>query len=212
MDTWWNSIESVSKFNTWMQVAIAVFGFLAALAMTLTISASNRISALKSIETATLRQRLEATEKSANASQQRLIQRSLSEAQEQDLIQILKAFEVKARIPVICSETRETMVFGSQIMRILQKAGWDTDLSLGTASPAWEGLILTVENSSQPPASATVLASQLAKYGFSVTITNRDGAPKIMGLSASKNLGAVNTKLDLLNFWIGDKPEIKQIP
>lgn len=209
MDTWWNSVETVSRINTWMQVFIVVFGILTAAATAFKIIASNRISALQSVEAAALRQRLEITEKNANAAHQHLIQRSLSEAQEQDLIQILRAIEVKARIPVICSETRETMVFGSQIMRILQEAGWDTNPSLGTASPAWEGLILTVENPSQPPVIATALVSELAKYGFSVTIANRAGAPKVINISASMNTGAVNAKLDLLNFWIGEKPEIK---
>src|SRR3989338_656218 len=82
----------------------------------------------------------------------------------------------------------EPMVFGPQIVRILREAGWDTEPTPGVASPQWEGIILTVENPSQPPASATLLANQLTKYGFKVTVTHRQGAPKIKSLTGNRSL------------------------
>lgn len=60
--SWWDSIEQVSKFNTYMQIAIVLFGFLTASATYLSNKAANRISDLQSKKEVKTQQRLEATE------------------------------------------------------------------------------------------------------------------------------------------------------
>ena len=137
--------------------------------------------------------------------QQQIAQRAFSDTQEVALIQALGT--LKARIPVTCPEVSEPGIFGAQIGRILSKANWNT--SLGTASPSWEGLILTVEDLSNPPPSAVLLVSEFAKAGIVVTMTGRDGAPKIRTLSGSINLlgGDNKNKLDVLNLWVGENPK-----
>jgi hypothetical protein len=61
MGGWWDSVDAVARFNNWMQVSIAVFGFLTAAATALTIVASNRIGSLQSAESAQMRKQLEVT-------------------------------------------------------------------------------------------------------------------------------------------------------
>ena len=63
MGGWWDSVASVARFNTWMQIAIVVFGVLTAAATALTIVASNRISDLQAKDAALLQARLGAAEK-----------------------------------------------------------------------------------------------------------------------------------------------------
>jgi len=62
MPGWWNSIDAVSRFNLWTQVAIAVFGVLAAIATVLSVAGSKRLSVLQSQEADTLQARLRAAE------------------------------------------------------------------------------------------------------------------------------------------------------
>lgn len=66
MEDWWQSIDSVIKFQNWMQVSIVVFLVLTAIATALTIIAANRISKLRNNEEEVQRQRLQKTEKSAD--------------------------------------------------------------------------------------------------------------------------------------------------
>lgn len=62
MWSWWNSIEAVSKFNTYMQISIVVFGFLTASATYLSNKAANRISEIQAKKESETHKRLEATE------------------------------------------------------------------------------------------------------------------------------------------------------
>ena len=136
MDSWWNSADAVTRFNTWMQIAIVVFGILTAAATGLTIIGANRLSALQVTETTELRRRLEATEATAVAAKQHLGQRALSATQENEqLLQLLTSSGVPARIPIICSESSEALIFGRQLTLLLQNAGWNTEPQPGTASP-----------------------------------------------------------------------------
>lgn len=61
MGGWWDSVDAVAKFNTWMQVSIVVFGIFTAAATALTIVASNRIASLQSAESARMREELKLT-------------------------------------------------------------------------------------------------------------------------------------------------------
>ena len=191
-----------------MQIAIVVFGILTAAATGLTIIGANRLSALQATETTELRRRLEATEATAVAAKGHLGQRALSATQEHELLQLLTSSGVPTRIPIICSESSEALIFGRQLTLLLQNAGWNTEPQPGTASPAWHGLILTVEDPAEPPRNATLLAQQLGAYGFPVTVTGRGGAPKVRSVSSSKTLGGPPQKLDLLNLWVGDRPPL----
>jgi hypothetical protein len=62
MWSWWDSIEKVSKFYTYMQISIAVFGFFTASATYFSIKAANRISEIQSEKESETHKRLEATE------------------------------------------------------------------------------------------------------------------------------------------------------
>ncbi len=212
MTGWWNSVDAVGKFNTWMQVAIVIFGVLAAVATALTIIAAKRISELQAAEATQLRLRLATTERTAAVTHQQLIPRVLTQVQMTRLTEVLGRSPAKARIPVIATESQETRALASQVVRVLAAAGWNTEPDPGTASPAWTGIILTVENSNQIPPTATLLANELRNEGLAVTITDRPGAPKIKTLEASKTLNANGPKLDLLNLWIGEKAPVQEVP
>lgn len=141
--------------------------------------------------------------------QQQLVQRSLTDAEEQDLIRVLKNSGFTARIPVFCPEISDPMILSKQLIRILQNSGWDTETTPGLASPPWQGIIITVENLQATPPSASLLAAELNNRGLPVILTDRQGAPKIQSLSGSKTLSPASPPLDLLNLWVGEKPPLK---
>ncbi|MBD3343424.1 MAG: hypothetical protein GF401_00005 [Chitinivibrionales bacterium] len=62
MLTWWNSIESVSKFYTIMQFCILFFGLLTLVASGLSLKASNRISTLQKEKDQSTESRIQETE------------------------------------------------------------------------------------------------------------------------------------------------------
>lgn len=62
MWSWWDSAEIVSKFNTYMQISIVVFGFLTASATYLSNKAANRISEIQAKKEIETHKRLEAAE------------------------------------------------------------------------------------------------------------------------------------------------------
>lgn len=62
MPHWWNTIDGLATFNTWIQISIVVFGVLTAAATALTIFASNRISRLQAQEASELQRRLKVAE------------------------------------------------------------------------------------------------------------------------------------------------------
>lgn len=150
-----------------------------------------------------------ALQEKVSLTQQQLVQRSLTDIEEQDLISVLRNSNFTARIPVFCPETSEPMILSKQLIRILQNSGWDTEPTPGLASPPWPGIIITVENLQTTPPSASLLATELNKYGLPVTLTDRQGAPKIQSLSGSKTLSPTSPNLDLLNLWVGEKLPLK---
>lgn len=199
MGTWWNSIDAVSKFSTNMQILAWVLGIITTIVAVIAGVSAKHLNTLKNID-----KRLENTES-------HLGQRSLTTLQEQELQLLLKQNDLKVRIPIICpAGSSEACNFGHQLSNVIIKAGWDTEPETGTALPAWHGLILTVEDNNHPPLSATLLATQLQKYGFPVLITDRNGAPRITSISGSKSLNGPPVKQDLLNLWVGDNPPLKR--
>lgn len=160
------------------------------------------------IELAQQRERAAKAESSLLRLHEQLTQRTFSDIDKKHLITILKNCVEKARIPVICDGSSETLTFARQIQDILKKAGWDTDESPSIATPSWEGIVLTVDDPVNPPISAKLLASELAKLGYNVTITAR-GRVGFKTLTGSKSLSISNQKLVLLNLLVGEKSRIK---
>jgi len=157
-----------------------------------------------------MQQELEATARTATASHRQLVSRLLSEDQISRIGVRLSKARVKARVPVIASESPDARGLASQLTKTLLAAGWDTESQPGSAAPAWEGIVLTVEDLDHIPESASLLADELIGAGLTVTITDRQGAPKVSTFQSSRNLMPGQPKLELLNLWIGEKPALRE--
>lgn len=59
---WWNSIEALSKLNSYMQFTMVILGFFTALAGYFSYKTANRISELQEAKDAAVLLRLEASE------------------------------------------------------------------------------------------------------------------------------------------------------
>lgn len=68
MLAWWEVVESVSRFSTWMQVLAVLFIILSAIATGLSIKSTNRVSFLKDKEAKRLQQSLYETRESLEKS------------------------------------------------------------------------------------------------------------------------------------------------
>src|ERR1700760_4635400 len=64
MFSWWDSLDSITSFNKWMQLFVAVFGIITAICTFLLWFSGNRMAALQSIKEAQAQQRLHAAETS----------------------------------------------------------------------------------------------------------------------------------------------------
>jgi hypothetical protein len=157
-----------------------------------------------------MQKELDATTRTAAASHQQLIARLLRNDQISAIATGLSKSMLKARVPIIASESSEARHLASQLTEAVLTAGWDTEPQPGTAAPPWEGIVLTVEDLAQVPESAVVLANQLRTAGLEVKITDRLGGPKVSTLQSSRNLMPGQPKLEVLNLWIGEKPTLKE--
>ena len=67
--------------------------------------------------------------------------------------------------------------------------------------PSWEGLILTVGDSENPPASALLLKKEFKKAGFDMALEPRTGLTVHSG---------TNSELDLFNLRVGENPKLRR--
>jgi hypothetical protein len=155
---------------------------------------------------------LAATSRTAMAVHQQLLPRTLTAEQVSELRAALSNARVKARIPVIATDSQDSRHLASQLVRALLLAGWDTEAQAGVASPPWEGIVLTVEDVERVPSQASLLATQLERLGLTVRITGRQGAPRVQSLSGSKSLAPAKPRLELLNLWVGEKAALRNVP
>ena len=159
-----------------------------------------------------MRQQLAATTRTATAVHEQLLPRTLTAEQISELRAVLSKTREKARIPVIATESHESRQLASQIIGALLFAGWDTEREAGTASPPWEGIVLTVEDSERIPAQASLLATELERLGLPVQVTGRQGAPRLHTMASSKTLVPARPPLELLNLWVGEKAAMRGAP
>jgi len=139
-------------------------------------AAANAVAAQQRVQTelakqqtllASQQERAAKAEKALLELQQHLAQRAFTN--ERALIQALAATPVKPRIPVLTVDDAEAIAFAQQIIRILTAAGWDTNRTPAIASPAWEGIVLSVNDEKSLPASAILLIEEFGHSGFRVT-------------------------------------------
>lgn len=159
-----------------------------------------------------MRQQLAATTRTATAVHQQLLPRMLTDEQMSELRGVLSSAQERARIPVIAIDSPESRQLASQLITTLLSAGWDTEPNAGTASPPWEGIVLTVEDVEHLPVQASLLAAERERLGLSVRITGRQGAPRVHSMTGSKTLAPTGPRLELLNLWVGEKAPIRTVP
>lgn len=159
-----------------------------------------------------MQRQLQVTTRTATATHRQLLPRSLTDDQIAKLSRALSKANAKARIPIIASESTDARNLALQLTNVFLAAGWDTEPKPGTASPAWEGVILTVDDLRNTPESATLIAAELIQSGIFVTLTDRAGGPKVHTLESGTSLDPRRPKLQVLNLWIGEKPAIREEP
>lgn len=197
MSAWWDSIETVSRFNNWMQISIVVFGVLAAVASAFAILAANRISDLQDLEKTALRTELEkAKDDAASAVQaassvaEKQKPRFLSEAAKKSLITALTPFRgTPVDITAVLGDG-ESFAFASQLKAMLEQSGWKANgVNQAVFSGHPVGLILVVRSQEKAPQAAGALQQALGQ----------------IGLEAPGDVDP-NTPLDSVKLIVGHKP------
>jgi hypothetical protein len=155
-----------------------------------------------------MRQQLDVTARTATLTHQQLIPRALSDDQLRDLMTTLSRCPYRPRIPVISADSPDSRRLAAQLTSALIGAGWDTEPQPGSAAPAWEGIVLTVEDTAHISHAAALLVAGLKHAGLSVVINNRESAPKVSTLQSSITLMPQPKPAELLNLWVGEKPSL----
>ena len=118
MWSFWDSPESVSKFYSYVQIAIIGFGLLTVLATILGYVTSQRINYFQATEKQAMKNKLDETEA-------KLSPRHLSEQQKEIIEQNLNKFRgTKINIIIFLGEA-DTFDYSQDFIYSLKNAGWD---------------------------------------------------------------------------------------
>ena len=162
MWSWWNSLslETLGSLNTYAQWAMAVFGFLTAVAMVASIMASARISSIKDAQLSALKQEQTATKEEVTAVREQQEPRALNTQQRAKVLEILRA-EPKGTISVLGAAMGdgEALTFATELRQLLQSAGWGVEAFAANWASTWNpvGVILIVRTQEEAPAYAGTL-------------------------------------------------------
>lgn len=175
MASWWDSIDSVAKFNYSMQVSIVILLFITAAATAVTIIASKRLGLLQSTEAATLKSRVGSAEESAavarataEESKKKLAQRTITGEQRTVLINVLRAGPSGSLKVYAVLGDFESINFATELDAALKEAGWSTDgVNQAIYTPAGPvGIELRVKSKESAPAHVQTLHRALAAIGI----------------------------------------------
>lgn len=126
MNSFFNSINNLTKLSNWLQVAVVIFGLLTASAIAFNIYVSNRISKLKDAGMQKISNRLEIAENKAKP-------RSFSKEQAETILAYLSN-NVNGEVDLIyVSGDSETLLFALEIEKLLINAGWKIKQKVGSA-------------------------------------------------------------------------------
>jgi hypothetical protein len=170
MNELWNSLESLGRLNSYLQLAVAVTGVLTAILGGLIWIASERLAVLEDTQKRELQNRVQTAESDAAearreaqavAAKQR--PRALTQDQQSTLLGLLgQQPKGDVLITAVMSDP-EAERFALQLYELFKKAGWNPKgVNLAMMSPAPSGVFLKIKDKEAPPAHAGLVQAALA--------------------------------------------------
>jgi hypothetical protein len=160
MVSWWDSVDSVQRFNNWMQGGIVLFGVIAALTGVASWLATNRIDELQEIKTLALERRVARAEVMASP-------RKLSTEQEvaiQAALTGVPSGEVDVVVPIGDVECQR---FANAIRSPLRAAGWQpSEVSYVSGDMHVGEIVVLVTSDAEYPPHAIPLIQGLQAGGL----------------------------------------------
>jgi len=182
MPSWWNSLDAVTRFNNWMQVALAVFAVFTAVAIILNVLSANKISSLQAIEENRLKDQLEDAMEAARKQAERVQEleekqkpRHITPEQSQTILARLSKFQGEINIRNVVGDS-EAQALSVQLYQILDGAGWKVRHE-GQAAQSVSGVRLRVGSVENPPPYTAPLVDALQAVGIDVLVYERQGNP-----------------------------------
>ncbi|HVC44736.1 MAG TPA: hypothetical protein VND20_07940 [Candidatus Binataceae bacterium] len=159
----WNSSQALDTVFTVTQWAMAIFGFLTAVAIVISIIASNRANSLKDETWLGERETLQ-------TQIQQLTPRRLTPEQKVKILLALPRQPYSIRITCTMGDG-ESFDYASDLMEVLKEAGWTVEdnglsqaLFTGKPPPLW----ITVSSADEVPPAANALANAFKAAGIAV--------------------------------------------
>lgn len=182
-DSFWNSIETVSRFNRWMVWLAAIFTVFAAIFGVLVILSGNRKDELQKRQEAQAREQeakaAEALKKQLEAAEKDRRRRTLTAEQRERIAGYLKQVTLPNSVNImIARNDSEAFAFSEDIQRAFEEGGWRVENRLLTTfgMPMF-GLYVGLpprDEQKEPHLRliATQAATALANAGYDVQIIN----------------------------------------
>jgi hypothetical protein len=170
MSELWNSVDSLGRLNSYLQLAVAVTGVLTAVLGAFIWVASERLATLEDGRKVELQKRVHAAEsdaaearKEAQAVASKQKPRALTQAQQEAMLNLLAtATKGSLTITAVMSDP-EAERFALQLYEAFKKAGWNPKgVNLAMISPSTSGLFLKVHARESPPPCAAFIQAALA--------------------------------------------------
>lgn len=165
MWSWWNSVESVSRFNSIIQTIIFFLAIITALAMLLSYKASQQINNLQSHEKSLMQKRIDD-----------LSPRHLNDETKNKLINEfikLKGTEIIIEHP----DDTETSIFAQEIKKIMLSSGISAKRFSIVGGPLPQGIFISA---GFPEITQNILLNAFTSIGMTTYI---DSSPEVKGNS-----------------------------
>lgn len=184
MWSFWDSLESVSKFYSRVQISIIVFGLLTLMASIMAYIASQRINYLQTEEQKTMKRKLEITEQEAQSAKMRAEEakqkaietdtkhapRRLSVHQRETIVKLMGKYKgAQLRIWANLGDN-ESVVYQKDFVIALEAAGWQVNsvCCQGFLPDIPLGLHLGIKDQNDPPPGAVALVELLKQLGIQI--------------------------------------------
>jgi hypothetical protein len=154
--SWWNSLESVSNFNWYMQLGAIVFGVVTVVTTALIWISGNRASTLQSERDAAIRSRLERKQKP----------RGFTDEEYAKFVEIVSSKPRGKLIIFSLKDDKEAYLFARHINEAIAAAGYPPGIGQHDFTDVPVGLRILVRDPQNPPAHALVLQKAFMETGY----------------------------------------------
>lgn len=170
MSELWNSVDSLGRLNSVLQLGVAIAGVLTAILGALVWMVSERLAQLEDLQKSSLQARVQIAEtqaaearKETAAISARQRPRSLTQPQQAMLLNLLRTEGKGSLVITAVMSDPEAERFALELYDLFRSAGWSPQgVNLAMMSPAPTGMFMRIRARESPPTHAALIQGALA--------------------------------------------------